>query len=102
MFYERCRRIASPGCLLEIVIGIDPERDKSELERLDIPEVTPIFLHSYLIPKYNAAGFELLDHAKLDAAEWSRLETSWARKLQGNKDRKVFYLVFVSRGPEPL
>ncbi len=94
-------RIAAPGCLLEIVIGLDPQRDKAETERRDIPDLTPVFLHSYLIPKYNAAGFELLDHARLDAVEWSRLETSWARKLQGNEGRKVFYLVFTSRGPNP-
>jgi 16S rRNA (adenine(1408)-N(1))-methyltransferase len=93
------RRIGSPGCLLEIVIGIDPVRDKTEIERLDIPDLTPVFLHSYLIPKYKAAGFELLDHNKLGAAEWSRLETSWARKLQGNEDRKVVYLIFGSPGP---
>jgi len=88
------RRISAPGCLVEIVIGIDPVRDKSELERLDIPELTPVILHSYLIPKYNEAGFELLDHGRLDSREWSTLETSWARRLQGNEGRSVTYLVF--------
>ena len=88
------RRVAAQDCLLEIVIGIDPERDKAEIERLDIPELTPIFLHSYLFPKFGKAGFALLDHGKLNPAEWSRLETSWARKLQGNSSRNVTYLVF--------
>ncbi len=88
------RRIAAPDCLLEIVIGIDPERDKTEIDRLDIPDLTPIFLHSYLLPKYRAAGFELLNQKKLGLAEWSRLETSWARKLQGNSDRSVTFLAF--------
>jgi len=88
------RRIAAPDCLLEIVIGIDPQRDKTEIERLDIPDLTPVFLHSYLIPKYTAAGFELLDHGILSSAEWSRMETSWARKLQGNEGRTVFYIAF--------
>lgn len=88
------RRISAPGCLLEIVIGTDPVRDKAELERLDIPELTPIILHSYLIPKYIASGFKLVDHGRLDPARWSKLDTSWARKLQGNTSRKVIYLVF--------
>jgi 16S rRNA (adenine(1408)-N(1))-methyltransferase len=88
------RRVATVGCVLEIVIGIDPERDKSEIERLGIPDLTPVFLHSYLFPKYANAGFTRLDHGKLGPAEWSRLDTSWARKLQGNTDRKVTYLVF--------
>jgi len=88
------RRIAAPECILEIVIGIDPERDRNELERLGIPELTPVIIHSFLIPKYTVAGFELLEHNCLDASQWSKLETSWARKLQGNEGRKVTYLVF--------
>jgi 16S rRNA (adenine(1408)-N(1))-methyltransferase len=90
------RRISAPGCLLEIVIGIDPERDKTEIERLDIPELTPVFLHSYLIPKYKAAGFDLLDCEILTGSEWSQLETSWAKRLRGNDQRHVWYLVFTA------
>jgi 16S rRNA (adenine(1408)-N(1))-methyltransferase len=88
------RKICAPGCLLEIVIGIDPVRDKAELERLEVPELTPILLHSYLVPKYIAAGFVLIDHGHLEPPRWSRLETSWARKLQGNRDRRVMFLTF--------
>ncbi len=88
------RRIAAPECLLEIVIGIDPERDKAEIERLQIPELTPVVLHSYLIPKYIAAGFDLIEHRTMDAPEWSQLETSWARKLQGGSGRRAIYLTF--------
>jgi 16S rRNA (adenine(1408)-N(1))-methyltransferase len=88
------RRIAAPGCLLEIVIGIDPVRDKTEIERLDIPELTPIFLHSYLFPKYSSVGFQLRDLGELKQNEWSKLDTSWALKLQGNYDRQVLYFIF--------
>lgn len=88
------RRISAPECLLEIIIGIDPERDKTELERLDIPDLTPIFLHSYLIPKYTAAGFEFIETGALDRDAWAKLETSWARKLQGGSRRRMVYLTF--------
>lgn len=90
------RRLCSPGCLLEIVIGIDPERDKAEIDRLSVPELTPVFLHSYLVSRYKAAGFDLLDCETLTNTEWSQLETSWARKLQGNDSRRVWYLVFTA------
>ena len=94
------RRIAAPGCLLEIVIGIDPVRDKGEIARLDIPELTPIFLHSYLFPKFSSAGFAVIESRKLDAREWSRIETSWARKLQPTSGRSAFYLLFGLASPE--
>jgi 16S rRNA (adenine(1408)-N(1))-methyltransferase len=92
------RRIAAPECLLEIVIGIDPERDRSEIERLGIPDLTPVVLHSFLIPRYVAAGFEVVETRQLGAGEWSSLETSWARKLQGGSGRAVTLLVFKASG----
>jgi 16S rRNA (adenine(1408)-N(1))-methyltransferase len=96
---ESLRRIAAPGCVLEIIIGIDPVRDRNELERLDIPALTPVVLHSFLVPKYTSAGFQVLECEELDRAEWSRLETSWARKLGGNNMRSVFFMTFVTGPP---
>lgn len=87
------RRISAPGCLLEIIIGTDEERDKSEIERLDLPPLSADYLQNTLLPKYRAAGFEILESGDLNSDDWSKLETSWARKLQGNRSRKVFYLI---------
>lgn len=88
------RRICAPGCLLEIVIGLDPVRDKTEVERLGLPAMNEDYFRSVLIPRYEKAGFELADFGEMDAGEWSKLETSWARKLQGGEGRRVSYLVF--------
>lgn len=91
---DSLRRISAPECLLEIIIGIDEERDKSEIERLELPQISSEYLENTLIPKYKAAGFDILEKGILDFAAWSKLETSWARKLQGSSDRKVTYLIF--------
>jgi 16S rRNA (adenine(1408)-N(1))-methyltransferase len=88
------RRIAAPDCLIEIVIGIDAKRDAAELDRLGIPQLSPIYITGELLPKYVKSGFEIVDHGVLQSAEWKGLETSWARKLQGNPDRTVFLFVF--------
>ncbi|HEX9961853.1 MAG TPA: class I SAM-dependent methyltransferase [Pyrinomonadaceae bacterium] len=88
------RRIAAPECLVEIITGIDEERDKSEIERLALPEISPDYLENVLIPRYEAAGFTALESGTLNSSEWSKLETSWARKLQGGANRKVTYLIF--------
>lgn len=87
------RRICAPECLLEIVIGIDETRDRTEIERLGLPELSDEYLQKTLLPKYAAAGFELLESGALNPSEWSRLETSWARKLQSNDNRKCVYFV---------
>jgi 16S rRNA (adenine(1408)-N(1))-methyltransferase len=90
---QNLRRICAPECLLEIVIGIDEDRDKSEIERLGLPPLTAEYLKKVLTPEYQSAGFEVIESGVLSSAEWSRLETSWARKLQGNESRKVVYLI---------
>lgn len=90
---ESLRRLCAPECLVEIIIGIDEERDKSEIERLALPKLSSDYLKSALIPKYEAAGFKLLESGILNSSEWSKLETSWARKLQGGSNRKVIYLI---------
>ena len=88
------RRISASECVLEIVIGIDADRDRSEIERLELPELSPEYLEKVLIPKYKAAGFDCLESGTLTSSGWSKLETSWARKLQGGSNREVTYLVF--------
>lgn len=90
---KNLKRIAAPECILEIIIGIDATRDRAEIERLELPALSIEYLETVLIPRYNAAGFEVIEKGVLNQSEWSRLETSWARKLQGNESRKVVYLV---------
>jgi 16S rRNA (adenine(1408)-N(1))-methyltransferase len=87
------RRICAPHCLLEIIIGLDPERDRAEIERLGLPTLSEEYLEAVLIPRYRAAGFEVLERGKLSQRDWAQLQTSWARKLQGNTEREVFYLI---------
>lgn len=86
-------RISAPECLIEIIVGIDENRDKREIERLELPRLSAAYLEKTLLPKYEAAGFEILEKSVLTASEWSKLETSWARKLQSGSDRQVLFLV---------
>lgn len=88
------RRIAAPECILEIIIGVDEQRDRTEIERLGLPRFSADYLQKTLIPKYEAAGFEPVESGRLNPSEWSRLETSWARRLQSNDNRKCIYMIF--------
>jgi 16S rRNA (adenine(1408)-N(1))-methyltransferase len=90
---DSLRRICAPHGLLEIVIGLDPERDRTEMERLGLPTLSNAYFETVLIERYRDAGFEVLETGALSQADWSRLETSWARKLAGNTDRTVVYLI---------
>jgi 16S rRNA (adenine(1408)-N(1))-methyltransferase len=90
---QNLRRICAADALLEVVIGIDPVRDKSELERLGVQPLTLEMVDTGLVPNYAAAGFEIIERGVIAASEWPEFKTSWARRLQGNEQRPLTYLI---------
>jgi 16S rRNA (adenine(1408)-N(1))-methyltransferase len=76
------RRVCAEGALLEVVIGIDPVRDKTEIERLGI---NPEFIDDVLVENYRTAGFEIVETGLSSQS----LDTSWAKRLQ----RRVTFIV---------
>jgi 16S rRNA (adenine(1408)-N(1))-methyltransferase len=87
------RRICSTGALLEVVIGLDPVRDKSEMERLGLTPLSLELMDEELIPNYATAGFETIERGTFAASEWPKINTSWAKRLQGNERRAITYLI---------
>ena len=90
---QNVRRICADEGLLEVLIGIDPARDRSELERLEVQPLTIDVIDNVLAPKYAAAGFEIIERGIIAASEWPEFETSWAKRLQGNEQRPITYLI---------
>jgi 16S rRNA (adenine(1408)-N(1))-methyltransferase len=88
------RVVARDGSMLNVVIGIDPERDRAELERLGIAALSLDSVRCNLLPRYEAAGFENIECRELEPEEWSGFSTSWAKRLSGNESRQVFLLRF--------
>ena len=87
------RRICAADALLEVVLGLDPVRDATELGRLEIPSLTPEFFDSVLVQRYHEAGFEITEKGVLPASEWTSLHTSWAKRLRGSASRSLNYLI---------
>src|SRR6185369_11002980 len=87
------RRICASEALLEVVIGLHPERDQSEIERLGIEPLTLEFVDNVLAPKYATAGFRIVEKGIIPATEWPQLNTSWAKRLQGNERRSITYVI---------
>lgn len=87
------RRICSSGGLLEIIIGLDPERDRSEIERLRLRSLSVEYIETELTPHYQAAGFEVLESGALAQSDWPKIQTSWAKRLRGNEGRALIYII---------
>jgi 16S rRNA (adenine(1408)-N(1))-methyltransferase len=90
---QNLRRICSPGALLEVIFGLDPDRDRTEIIRLGLESLSVAYIDSTLTAKYREAGFEVLERGELPSSAWPQLQTSWAKRLQGNSGRSVFCLV---------
>lgn len=90
---ENLRRICAPGALLEVVVGLDPERDQTEIERLGLTPLSIEFIDQQLALNYRSAGFETIERGIIPAAEWPEFNTSWAKRLQGNEQRHIMYLI---------
>lgn len=90
---ENLRRICAPGALLEVVIGLDPERDQTEIDRLGLTPLSIEFIDQQLVPKYQVAGFETIERGLIPASEWPEFNTSWAKRLQGNEGRAITFLI---------
>jgi len=89
------RRICSPGAILEVLIGIDPERDRSEINRLGL---SVELADSEISARYREAGFEIIEQGALAQSEWPKLQTSWAKRLRGNQARNLIYIIARAAG----
>jgi 16S rRNA (adenine(1408)-N(1))-methyltransferase len=90
---ENLRRICSAEALLEVVVGLDPERDISELERLEIQTLSVEHVDSVLAHKYRSAGFEILERGMIPQSKWPEFQTSWAKRLKGSANRTLVYII---------
>ena len=88
---KNLRRICADDGVLEVVIGIDPVRDHSEIERLGIVPLTLEFIDGVLAENYRTAGFEIVERGILTSSQ--SLDTSWAKRLRGNEQRRITYIV---------
>jgi 16S rRNA (adenine(1408)-N(1))-methyltransferase len=96
------RRLCAPGALLEVVIGLDPQQDRSVIEALDLKSLTPETWRERLKSRYEANGFEVLEMGVLAPAAWPDFRTSWAKRLRRSAGRSLTYLVGQAVGPAPV
>lgn len=93
------RRVCSPGAVLEVIIGLDPARDHSEVERLGLRTLSAEYIDSVLRRNYRAAGFEIFERGVLPPSQWPNFKTSWSKRLKGGVGRSLTYVIARATGP---
>src|SRR5262245_5536425 len=87
------RRLCAPEALLEVIIGLDEQRDAVELARLGITPLTIPAVDARLAPVYALAGFEITERSERLPSDWPDLQTSWAKRLAHNPQRSLIYFI---------
>jgi 16S rRNA (adenine(1408)-N(1))-methyltransferase len=96
------RRICSAGASLKVVIGLDPERDRSEIVRLGLEGLSKGYLETRLVPQYRAAGFDVLETTLFSPAEWPEVVSSWGKRLSRNLKRQLVGILARAADEKPV
>jgi len=83
------RRLCSSEALLEVVIGLDSERDRSEIERLGLGCVSLEQIDSVLSSKYRSAGFEILERGTASPSAWPELSDILGAAAEGEHEQII-------------
>ena len=87
------RRLCGPNALLKVVVGLDLERDRAELLRLELPTLSADYLTDALSARYREAGFEMVQIEQLKSSNLRELGSSWAKRLARNSNRSFMRIV---------
>ena len=90
---RQIRQVCVDDALLEVVLGLDPVRDASEIGRLGLRDVSIEIIDRQLRPIYLQAGFQITERGMLPASAWPEFKTSWSKKLRGSPNRTITYLI---------
>jgi hypothetical protein len=80
------RGLCQPGAALEVVLGVDPLRDRAELARLGLGAMHVAALEIRLAEGYARAGFALTSVTPVASGELARWPSTWSRRLARGRE----------------
>jgi hypothetical protein len=84
------RALCREGASVEVVLGYDCERERGEIERLALPELSKDRIECELARGYREAGFHIERADRLSRDDLRALPSTWARKLAFGRERDVW------------
>ena len=87
------RHMCKADAFLKVLIGIDFERDGSEVDRLGLTDLDTDYIDSVLVKVYRNAGFDLVETENIAPSNQPEFQTSWARRLRMSSHRSFIRIV---------
>jgi 16S rRNA (adenine(1408)-N(1))-methyltransferase len=86
----RLIRACASDAALKLIISLDPSRDHSEMARWNLPPISLEYVRTTLLPRYQRAGFQMMEAHILSASEIFALNSSWAKRIHSPKRLFIF------------
>lgn len=90
--WRNIKRICKKGAFIDIIFGYDQSRDKSEIERLQLPIIGRNLIHQILPQKLSELGLKVIKTQKLNNEILKLYPSSWGKKLVYGGRRIYYYM----------
>lgn len=90
--WNNIKKVAKKDANIQIIFGYDKAFEEREVERLQLPELTPLFINEVLVPNLMNFGFDVQIKA-LSSHELSGYPTTWAHTLRFGQKRTYYRLL---------
>jgi 16S rRNA (adenine(1408)-N(1))-methyltransferase len=91
---SKLSKLLKVGGEINITLGYTPELEPSETRRLDLPVIGNELIEDTITPLFKSCDLALKRARELDKKELKDIETTWAKKLNFGKDRKIYNIIF--------
>ena len=91
---SKLSRLLKKGGEINIIFGYAPDLEPSETKRLDLPVIGTELIEKTISPLFMSCGFTLENFREMSKKELKDIETTWAKKLNFGKDRKIYNISF--------
>ena len=79
---------------LKIIFGYTQEAEPSEIERLELENISLDHIKEELLPKYEGLGLKNTLCMEVKKGGLREIESTWGKKLAFGQERPVFHLEF--------
>lgn len=86
------RGLCQAGAVIRVLVSLDPQRDRAELDRLGIAPVASWEWDGELASVYAEAGLELRGARPVGTAELASWPSTWAKRLAHGRPRDAVEL----------
>ena len=86
-------KMAKNNCSFRATFSYTQLHELGEIERRELPELSPSYIENTLISHYNKAGIHITEVKQFSNEDLKRVNTLWAKKLMVSKKRDIYSIV---------